>query len=227
MMMDDRLQAYLDDELRRDELPPELREAAERWDVFLDDLRSTTPGEAPAWLEERVMEALPERPEAPWWREAADWLLRPRTVRVSPLAGLAAAAALALMVAVPLSLTGPGDGVETADGGPGAAGVGTPVASGPSPERDRGTVYVEFRLRAPEARSVAVAGDFTDWEPVYYLSDADGDGVWAGRIPLGPGMHEYMFVVDGERWMTDPGAERYVDDGFGNRNALVAIPARS
>jgi hypothetical protein len=36
-----------------------------------------------------------------------------------------------------------------------------------------------------------------------------------------------MFLVDGQRWETDPRAERYVDDGFGMRNALinVAVPA--
>jgi hypothetical protein len=32
-----------------------------------------------------------------------------------------------------------------------------------------------------------------------------------------------MFVVDGEVWVTDPRAERYVDDGFGMRNALIAV----
>ncbi len=32
-----------------------------------------------------------------------------------------------------------------------------------------------------------------------------------------------MFVVDGE-WVTDPQADRYVDDGFGNRNALIEVP---
>ena len=50
-----------------------------------------------------------------------------------------------------------------------------------------------------------------------------------GLIALRPGMHKYMFVVNGERWVTDPEAERYVDDGFGMRNAVIAItpPGRS
>jgi len=34
-----------------------------------------------------------------------------------------------------------------------------------------------------------------------------------------------MFLVDGERWETDPRAERYIDDGFGMRNALVNVIA--
>ena len=32
-----------------------------------------------------------------------------------------------------------------------------------------------------------------------------------------------MFLVDGETWITDPHAERYVEDGYGNRNAVIAI----
>jgi hypothetical protein len=36
-------------------------------------------------------------------------------------------------------------------------------------------------------------------------------------------MHQYMFVIDGSEWVTDPGAERWSDDGFGNRNAVVAV----
>jgi 1,4-alpha-glucan branching enzyme len=84
-------------------------------------------------------------------------------------------------------------------------------------------VYVQFMLDAPSATSVAVAGDFTDWEPAFTLDDPDGDGIWAGRIPVRPGVHAYMFVVDETQWMTDPNAGRYQDDGFGNRNAVLAV----
>jgi hypothetical protein len=47
--------------------------------------------------------------------------------------------------------------------------------------------------------------------------------VWTGRVPLQPGVHQYMFVIDGTEWVTDPGAERWSDDGFGNRNAVLAV----
>ena len=88
-------------------------------------------------------------------------------------------------------------------------------------------VYVQFALEAPSAQSVAVAGDFDGWTGSHTLDDADGDGVWTGRVPLQPGVHAYMFLVDGSTWMTDPRAQRYSEDGFGNRNAIlaVAIPA--
>jgi 1,4-alpha-glucan branching enzyme len=86
-------------------------------------------------------------------------------------------------------------------------------------------VYVQFVLDAPGAVSVAVSGDFNEWDRgAHRLDDPDGDGVWTGRVPVRPGIHEYMFVIDGERWVTDPGAQRYADDGFGNRNAVLAVP---
>jgi 1,4-alpha-glucan branching enzyme len=73
------------------------------------------------------------------------------------------------------------------------------------------------------ATSVAVAGDFNGWEPSFVLADPDGDGVWSGRVPVSPGVHAYMFVVDETEWRTDPNAAGYQDDGFGNRNAVLAV----
>jgi 1,4-alpha-glucan branching enzyme len=86
-------------------------------------------------------------------------------------------------------------------------------------------VYVQFILEAPAATSVAVAGDFSGWEPAFALEDPDGDGVWSARVPVRPGVHAYMFLIDETSWETDPNAGRYQDDGFGNRNAVLAVGA--
>jgi 1,4-alpha-glucan branching enzyme len=86
-------------------------------------------------------------------------------------------------------------------------------------------VYVQFVLDAPGARSVSVGGDFDGWNGSFALEDPDGDGVWTGRAPVEPGLHSYMFLLDGSRWVTDPEASRYNDDGFGNRNAVLAVAA--
>jgi len=195
------LQAYLDGELSFDELPAELREEAERWDRLLRDMRGFGPAGAPAGLEARIVRALQPQRRRPAWQRAAEWAVRPRPVRVSPLVGLAAAAALALIIVQPWR-----------------------QAAAPSPVPEEGaTIYVQFVLDAPGARSVAVAGDFNGWTPELRLSDPDGDGVWTGRVPLGPGVHQYMFLIDGSQWMTDPHAQRYADDGFGNRNAVLVV----
>jgi 1,4-alpha-glucan branching enzyme len=70
---------------------------------------------------------------------------------------------------------------------------------------------------------VAVTGDFDGWSASNVLADPDGDGVWTGRVPVRPGVHAYMFLVDGSSWVTDPRADRYAEDGFGNRNAILAV----
>lgn len=217
-MTEDRIHRYLDGELSREELPEEARHEAEAWERMLEDVAATTPPGAPAGLEARIRRAL----EAEWsrrspaWRRALAWLLRPRSVRISPALGLAAAAALALLVWRPWS-TAPGAGP--------AATVGASREAVAATGAGAATVYVEFSLRAPGATSVAVAGDFSSWKPRVSLQDPDGDGVWTGRVPLHPGIHQYMFVIDGSRWVTDPQAHSYDDDGFGNRNAVLAVPA--
>jgi hypothetical protein len=39
---------------------------------------------------------------------------------------------------------------------------------------------------------------------------------------LPAGQHQYAFVVDGARWVADPGAPA-VDDGFGRRNSVLSL----
>ena len=85
---------------------------------------------------------------------------------------------------------------------------------------------VQFSLRIgdSEVHTVAIAGDFNDWNPqANLLEDPEGDGIWTGTLKLEPGRYEYMFVLDGEKWFPDPNALRYVKDGFGNKNAILEI----
>ncbi len=200
--MNEDLQRFLDGELDPSDLAPSERDEAELWERLTASLRSDAPGSAPAWIETRVMATV--RSQTTERRGLLAWLLRPRTLRASPLSlGVAGAAALALMV-VPWSMSprpSPGEG----------------------PSDTGSVVYVQFTLDAPGARSVAVSGDFNQWAADATMDDPDGDGVWTVRVALEPGVHEYMFVIDGDRWVTDPLASRYADDGFGNRNAVVAV----
>lgn len=196
--MDSRLQAYLDGELLLEQLPEGLRARAEEWDGLLEEVRATSPAGAPLGLDARVMAAVRQksRSAVPGW---LGWLLRPRLIPVPPAAALAAAAAIVIAVGV-LGLPGGGAVTES-------------------------TVYVQFVVDVPAAETVHLVGDFTEWQPTVALEDADGDGVWSGRVPLRPGVHEYMFVIDGADWITDPNAAGYQDDGFGQRNAIVAVSA--
>ena len=193
--MDSRLQAYLDGDLPLDGLPAELRATVAEWDGLLDEIRATSPAGAPLGLDTRVVAAI----EASRTASRPRWLallLRPRMIPVPPAAVLAAAA-IVLVVSL----------------------VGLPRGSAV----DETLVYVQFVVDAPAAETVHLVGDFTEWQPTVELEDADGDGVWSGRVPLLPGVHEYMFVIDGADWVTDPNAASYQDDGFGQQNAIVAV----
>jgi len=204
--MNDEIHRHLDGELPADALAGRDRRDADDWDRMLASFRQSAPtGKAPPWLEDKVMAEIATLPEKGLVARFLDWLLNPAPVRVSPLAAGLVAAGIALAIVLP------GRGGTPADP--------TPVA-GTDPVE---VVYVQFLLEAPRATSVAVAGDFNDWEPSFALDDADGDGIWSGRIPVRPGIHAYMFVVDETQWMTDPNAARYQDDGFGNRNAVLAV----
>jgi hypothetical protein len=206
----DDVREVLDGERRHGSLDPAARTEIEAWERLTRGLREDVPGPAPAWLEGAVMaEIAAEQPRRR--NRALTWLLRP-SLSVSPLGlGLAAAAMIAALLLV------------GRDGAPGADPAGPSAAAPNAAPTVEQVVYVQFVLEAPSARSVAVAGDFNGWDGSHELEDPDGDGVWTGRIPIRPGVHEYMFVVDGSDWVTDPRAGRWSDDGFGNRNAVLAV----
>jgi hypothetical protein len=82
-------------------------------------------------------------------------------------------------------------------------------------------LLVQFRLQAADASDVRLAGSFTAWQPDYQLHEA-APGIWTITIPLSPGVHDYMFVVDGQHWIPDPDAQ-HVRDGFGGVNSRIAI----
>jgi hypothetical protein len=194
-VIDPRVQEALDGERDPATLPPELREDYARL-TGAAALLSAAPATSVA---DRVMTQIREiRREAPAPRPPT-WLLRPVTFRLRPVWTLAVAAAVAAVVFLPLR--------ESA-----------------TPGAEEGVA--QFVGHFPGARSVEVVGSFNDWQRgALALRDDDNDGIWHGAVVLPAGQHEYMFVVDGERWVSDPLAGRYVDDGFGagQQNALLIV----
>jgi 1,4-alpha-glucan branching enzyme len=74
----------------------------------------------------------------------------------------------------------------------------------------------------PAIGQVHVAGSFNDWDPSTSPMRRQ-DGVWSTILVLPPGSYEYMFVVDGQKWLTDPLAVETRDDGFGGSNAVLEV----
>lgn len=78
---------------------------------------------------------------------------------------------------------------------------------------------VTFTIRAPDASEVAVAGDFSGWDPVPMEQTQNG---WRLETVLSPGLHHFGFLVDGQ-WALPAGAPGVVDDGWGRKNASVVV----
>jgi hypothetical protein len=129
-------------------------------------------------------------------RTLADWLWRRRSISIAWRPAYALAAAAVLAVGLASERLRPGEPM--------------------SPQ-----VFTQFVLRAPDAKRVELAGDFTDWRPAYVMKRSE-PGVWTVVVPLAPGVHTYSFVVDGERWVPDPAAPA-VRDGFGGVNSRLAV----
>ena len=84
-------------------------------------------------------------------------------------------------------------------------------------------VTVRFVLAAPDAHEVSLAGTFNRWDAhATPLVRSGPTGVWTATLTLPAGQHQYAFVVDGVRWVPDPGAPA-VDDGFGRRNSVLTL----
>ena len=214
-MLSERIHAYLDGELPAEALTPDELSAA---DAFVASMEAATAHlralPAPDFTA-RVMAALPAAAPAPRRKGALAgawaWLWTPRPLRVTlrPAYGLAFAGVAALALAVPRG-HGPAAFVR--------APLPAALASAPAtPE-----VFVQFRVEVPNAHSVALAGTFTGWKPEYELRET-APGEWSVLVPLHPGVHDYAFVVDGERWLADPNAP-HVADSFGGTNSRISLP---
>jgi hypothetical protein len=82
---------------------------------------------------------------------------------------------------------------------------------------------VTFRLLAPGVTTVAVAGSFNRWDLLSHpLTGPDGHGVWTLALPLPEGRYEYQFIINGDKWITDPHAPT-VDDGLGGKNSTIMV----
>jgi Glycogen recognition site of AMP-activated protein kinase len=86
-------------------------------------------------------------------------------------------------------------------------------------------VYVQFRLQIADASDVRLAGSFTHWQAQYQLHET-APGLWTVTLPLTPGVHDYAFIIDGQRWVADPYAAA-VQDGFGGVNSRITLVAGS
>lgn len=73
-----------------------------------------------------------------------------------------------------------------------------------------------------DVQRVTVAGTFNGWDPEGTELRKEG-GAWVVQLVLPPQTYEYMFVENGQQWVTDPLALETRDDGFGRQNAVLDL----
>lgn len=188
--------------MREDDRPERPRMDTEEFAALVAaPLKAPVPLDA--GFDARVMAEIAATAATPWWRR--------RSIALSPMGGFAIAAGFgALMV---LGGVGLGRSMAAPDAGAAA------VASAATPD----TVHVvRFVFAAPGARTVALAGDFNGWSRDATLLEELDAGVWAVTVTLPAGLHEYAFVVDGERWEADPAAAARRDE-FGNASSILSV----
>ncbi len=79
---------------------------------------------------------------------------------------------------------------------------------------------VQFKHRAPKAKSVELLGDFNAWKPGLLKMTQDNSGIWTLSIPTLEGRQKYLFLVDGEPTID---AQADTTDGPQGRRVSVRI----
>ena len=87
------------------------------------------------------------------------------------------------------------------------------------PQQRGDSLVVQFRM--PDARSVAIAGDWNAWQPVQLRPL--GEDVWEGALALPRGLYHFNLQVDGSDWVV-PNGVATVPDGMGGMVAVLVVP---
>ncbi|MEZ0324916.1 MAG: alpha amylase N-terminal ig-like domain-containing protein [Fimbriimonas sp.] len=98
------------------------------------------------------------------------------------------------------------------------------------------TIATAFLLTLPQERAVSfsyrptlkvetihVVGQFNNWDKTTHPLQLDPDGkTWKGKFMIAPGVYQYLFVENGNKWLPDPNAPR-AGDANGNTNSLLIV----
>lgn len=154
------------------------------------------------------------------------WVTRPRTVSVSPLGVLGIAAVFLAMAITGVSVVGRAGRGGNQGLAPGASAMSQGQSGSATPAmaaRTARQTTVQFIVHVPSAARVTVVGDFNDWNlTATPLQHASGD-LWTVTVPLVPGRYSYNFVIDGQRWVTDPVAPRARTNEFGQPSSVITV----
>jgi len=81
---------------------------------------------------------------------------------------------------------------------------------------------VTFRLYAPDAVLVTIAGTFNGWNSDSTELKKSDDGIWSVTLKVKKGKQYYKYLLDGY-WIADPDNPDTTDDGFGGLNSVIQV----
>lgn len=228
------LRKYLDGELSGEEErealymiaeSPEMREMLS----FERSVRSTISKteahdqpEVPDGFTDRVMYSIEQaeqpEPNISLTEQIKSWIQRlwvPKEIQLRPVYGVAAAMILTIFILTPFYFDASKEVRQSKN---------NMQESVQQVAHSQDQVWVRFVYIDENAQSIEVAGDFNGWKPIALdKKEVNGEQVWTGLVSMDRGEHRYMFVKDGEKWVTDPMAPMQREDGFGNKNAVIYL----
>jgi 1,4-alpha-glucan branching enzyme len=93
--------------------------------------------------------------------------------------------------------------------------------------KSRPMCKVTFRLpkaAAPDAATVAIAGDFNNWnkDQTKMKKLKNGDFTQTVELPY-KGEYKFRYLIDSSRWENDWSADKYVSNGLGEDDSVVIV----
>ncbi|HOJ13214.1 MAG TPA: glycogen-binding domain-containing protein [Deltaproteobacteria bacterium] len=79
-----------------------------------------------------------------------------------------------------------------------------------------------FVIYQPDISRAEIMGDFTGWKRVP-MERVSMSGYWETSLPVEPGEHRYVFVLDGEKRIADPTVISREKDDFGSENSILVV----
>jgi len=81
---------------------------------------------------------------------------------------------------------------------------------------------ITFKINAPGAKDVRLAGDFNSWDASRVALKKSKDGLWTRDLTLKSGRYEYKYLIDGQ-WQKDPLNNLFVTNTFGTENSVIEL----
>jgi hypothetical protein len=94
--------------------------------------------------------------------------------------------------------------------------------------KTRKTCKVTFQLPEDEIpsgieiESLALVGNFNEWDPAAFPMKRNKQGVYRAEIELEPGQEvQFRYLANGEHWFNAWEADAYIPNHYGTENCVV------